>query len=91
VPNEYNFRNIGPNFAGKGSRVKIIHGRTASFERLASRLNRSLNYRVFLTTPARALTSDLQTYKGVVEAASDYIFEHLPLSVQRFLSRLRRR
>lgn len=90
VPHEYNFRNIGPNFAGKGSRVKIIHGRAASFERLESRLNGNLNYRVFLTTPFRVFSSELQTYKGFVEASSNFIFEHLPAPLQQFLSSLRR-
>jgi hypothetical protein len=90
IPHEYNFRSIGPNFAGKGCKVKIIHGRHASFERVEQRLNRNLDYRVFLTHPFRVLTHDFATYKSGVEALSNYIFENLPGSLQDFLSRMRR-
>ena len=91
LPHEYNFRNIGPNFAGKGSRVKIIHGRHASYERLEKRLNSHLNYRVFLSHPGRIFTSEFLTYKSSVEALSNYLFEHLPGSLQSFLSTFRKK
>ncbi len=91
LPHEYNFRNIGPNFAGKGSKVKIIHGRHASFERLEKRLNSSLDYRVFLTHPGRIFTREFLTYKSSLEALSNFIFEHMPGSLQNFLSNLRRK
>lgn len=91
LPHEYNFRNIGPNFAGKECKVKIIHGRHASFERLERRLNKNLNYRVFLTHPGRIFTSEFVTYKSSFEAVSNFIFEKLPGSVRKFLSGLRRK
>ncbi len=90
LPHEYNFRNIGPNFAGKGSRVKIIHGRHASFERLETRLNANLDYRVFLMYPGRIFTHELLTYKSPFEALSNSIFQSLPNPIQQFLSNLRR-
>ncbi len=90
LPHEYNFRSIGPNFAGKGSKVKIIHGRHASFEKVAARLNANLDYRVFLTHPFRAFTHELLTYKSVPEAISDGIFQSLPEPVKKALSNLRR-
>ncbi|WPD22729.1 MAG: hypothetical protein SD837_21405 [Candidatus Electrothrix scaldis] len=91
LPQEYNFRNIGPNFAGKGSRVKIIHGRHANFERLEARLNATLDYRVFLMHPGRIFTHELVTYKGTLEALSNAIFEALSTPIKYFLSNLRRR
>ena len=91
LPHEYNFRNIGPNFAGKGSKVKIIHGRHASFERLEQRLNAHSNYRVFLSHPGRLFTTEFLTYKSSFEALSNFIFEHLPEALQTFLTNLRRK
>jgi hypothetical protein len=91
LPHEYNFRNIGPNFAGKGSRVKIIHGRHASFERLERRLNASLDCRVFLTHPWRIFSAEFVTYKSSFEALCNGIFERLPASLRDFLSTLRRK
>ncbi|WLE95551.1 MAG: hypothetical protein QTN59_12775 [Candidatus Electrothrix communis] len=91
LPQEYNFRNIGPNFAGKGSRVKIIHGRHANFERLESRLNANFDYRVFLMHPGRIFTHELLTYKSSLEALSNGVFEVLPRPIKSLLSNLRRR
>lgn len=91
LPHEYNFRSIGPNFAGKGSKVKIIHGRHASFEKVAARLNANLDYRVFLDHPFRAFTHELLTYKSASEALCDGIFQSLPEPVKKSLSNLRRR
>ncbi|WP_339136386.1 MAG: hypothetical protein WGN25_00665 [Candidatus Electrothrix sp. GW3-4] len=91
LPQEYNFRNIGPNFAGKGSKIKIIHGRHASFERLEARLNANLDYRVFLMHPGRIFTHELVTYKGAVEALNNAVFEALPNPIKHLLSNLRRR
>ena len=90
IPHEYNFRSIGPNFAGKGSKVKIIHGRHASFESVESRLNANLDYRVFLTYPARVFTHEFLTYKSTFEALRDGIFQSLPESIKKALSGLRR-
>lgn len=91
LPHEYNFRSIGPNFAGKGSKVKVIHGRHASFERVEARLNANLDYRVFLAHPFRVFTHELLTYKSAFEALSDGIFQSLPESIKKVLSSLRRR
>lgn len=91
LPNEYNFRTIGPNFAGKGSKVKIIHGRHASFERVSRRLNKNLNYRVSLVHPLKVFSGELMTYKSAFEALSNAVFERLPKSARRFLSAQRRR
>ncbi len=91
LPHEYNFRSIGPNFAGKGSKVKIIHGRHASFERVAARLNNNLDYRVFLIHPFRVFTHEFLTYKSGFEAISDGIFQSLPESLKKLLSSLRGR
>ena len=89
LPHEYNFRSIGPNFAGKGSKVKIIHGRHASFEKVAARLNANIDYRVFLTNPFRVFTHEFLTYKSGFEAVCDGIFQSLPESVRNILSHLR--
>ncbi len=91
LPHEYNFRSIGPNFAGKGSKVKIIHGRHASFERVAARLNSNLDYRVFLIHPFRVFTHEFLTYKSGLEVISDGIFQSLPESLKKLLSSLRGR
>lgn len=91
LPNEYNFRSIGPNFAGKGSKVKIIHGRHANFERVEKRLNGNLDYRVFLNHPLRMLSHELVTYKSFFEALSNSIFENLPKPLQTSLSAWRHR
>ena len=91
LPHEYNFRSIGPNFAGKGSLVKIIHGRHASFEKVAARLNANKDYRVFLNNPFRVFTHELLTYKTAVESLSDGIFQSLPQGMQTILSSLRRK
>lgn len=91
LPHEYNFRSIGPNFAGKGSKVKIIHGRHACFEKLEKRLNKNLDYRVFLIHPMKVFTQEFSTYKSVFEALSNYIFENLPGPLQRGLSNLRQK
>ncbi len=90
LPHEYNFRSIGPNFAGKGSKVKIIHGRHASFEKVAARLNANLDYRVFLTHPFRVFTHEFLTYKSTFESISDGVFQSLPESVRSVLSNMRR-
>jgi len=90
LPHEYNFRSIGPNFAGKGSKVKIIHGRHASFEKVALRLNNNTDYRVFLNNPFRVFTHEFLTYKSGFESICDGIFQSLPESVRNRLSRLRR-
>lgn len=89
LPQEYNFRSIGPNFAGKGSKVKIIHGRHASFEKVAARLNANLDYRVFLSNPFRVFTHELLTYKSGFESVCDGIFQNLPESVRSLLSSMR--
>lgn len=91
LPHEYNFRNIGPNFAGKKCKVKIIHGRHSSFERLEARLNASDDYRVFLNSSFRVFTHEFQTYKSLSEALSNYIFEHLPYSLRQVLTNLRKK
>jgi hypothetical protein len=91
LPHEYNFRSIGPNFAGKGSKVKIIHGRHASFARVAARLNANQDYRVFLNNPFRVFSHELLTYKSGFEALSDTIFQSLPEPVKKQLSTFRRR
>ncbi len=91
LPHEYNFRSIGPNFAGKECKVKIIHGRHASFERVEQRLNKNLDYRVFLIHPFKVFTHEFATYKSGLEAISNMIFENLPGSVQASLSRLRKK
>ena len=91
LPHEYNFRSIGPNFAGKGCKVKIIHGRHASFAKVAARLNSNTDYRVFLNNPFRVFSHELLTYKSSFEALSDGIFQSLPEPVKKQLSTFRRR
>lgn len=47
LPPEYNFRFAIPSFAGRG-KIKILHGRHRSVQKLALHLNRSGSPRVFL-------------------------------------------
>lgn len=91
LPPEYNFRTIGPNFAGKNCKVKIIHGRHANIEAVAAKLNAELENRVFLSNPFRIWTHECSTYIGYFEAMSNFIFENLPKPFRNFLSGLRRR
>lgn len=89
LPPEYNFRTICPNFAGKHCRVKILHGRHAELKKVAARLNRSQRARVFLENPFRMVTRDLEFYESFIKSAMNTIFENLPTSLQKKLSRLR--
>lgn len=91
LPPEYNFRTICPNFAGRHCSVKIIHGRHAHMERVASRLNASRGVRVFLQNHYRVGYDDWSTYETFVEATMNGIFTRLPVGVQSVLSRLRSR
>lgn len=91
LPPEYNFRTVCPNFAGKHCSVKIIHGRHASMEKVAARLNSSFGARVFLITPYRKWTRDLITYESLIEATMNILFQSLPEGTKFCLSRLRAR
>lgn len=91
LPPEYNFRTICPGFAGKHCSVKIIHGRHARIDRVASRLNHAKEARVFLTTPYRYVTGDISTYDTFVEATMNGIFQSLPGGIKSWLSNLRAR
>jgi len=91
LPPEYNFRTICPNFAGKNCKVKIIHGRHADLEKVASRLNRSQQARVFLTSPFRVITGDIGSYESFLETTMNTVFQSLPTGVKSWLSNFRTR
>ena len=90
LPPEYNFRTICPNFTGKHCNVKIIHGRHADLEKIASRLNFTSGARVFLTTPYRFLSSDIGSYESLIEATLNAIFQSLPQGMKSWLSGIRK-
>ncbi|XCN73758.1 MAG: hypothetical protein Q3M24_03100 [Candidatus Electrothrix aestuarii] len=91
LPQEYNFRTICPNFAGKHCNVKIIHGRHADIEQLAQTLNRNIEARVFLSSPYKFFSQEIRWYDSWVKAALNTVFETLPLSIRNRLSALRNR
>jgi hypothetical protein len=89
LPPEYNFRTICPNYAGKNCQVKIIHGRHADFHKVSTRLNRSNDARVFLTTPFRFFSRDLSSYESFLKATMNACYESLPTGVQEWLTRFK--
>jgi len=92
LPPEYNFRTIGPNFAGRHSKVKILHGRHADLERVAARLNRSPERaRVFLASPLRIFSQDLSSYASLPEALMNAAFQSFPEKIRGWLSKMRHR
>ncbi len=91
LPPEYNFRTICPNFAGKHCSVKIIHGRHANMEKVASRLNSSAGTRVFLTSPFRIFGSEMNYYQSFVETVVNATFQSLPAGLRSWLSGIRKR
>lgn len=91
LPPEYNFRTICPNFAGKNSTVKIIHGRHADLEKVAGRLNNSQQARVFVTSPYRMISSDIGSYESFFKETANIIFQSLPTSMKLWLSNFRAR
>lgn len=90
LPQEYNFRTICPNFAGKNCNVKIIHGRHADMEKVAAKLNCCQEARVFLTTPYRLFTREIIFYKSFIEATANNIFQSLPGTARSLLSDMRK-
>ncbi|WP_417910084.1 hypothetical protein [Candidatus Electronema sp. PJ] len=91
LPQEYNFRTICPNFAGKHCQVKILHGRHADLERVAARLNRTEQARVFLSSPYRIFSQELGTYESLAEATLNSVFQSLPAGLRNWLTKLRHR
>ena len=91
LPPEYNFRTICPNFAGKHSAVKIIHGRHANLEKVATRLNSSEGTRVFLTSPFRIFSTEMNFYQSFVETVANATFQSLPAGLRTWLSGIRKR
>lgn len=92
LPPEYNFRTIGPNFAGRRSKVKILHGRHADLERVAKRLNRSPDRaRVFLSSPIRIFSQELSSYESLPETVMNTAFQSLPEKIRTWLSNVRHR
>ena len=91
LPPEYNFRTIGPNFAGRNGQVKIVHGRHADMGKVVRRLNAGTAARVCLKHPLRVWTYELVTYESFPEAMVNLAFQSLPEKWKRALSALRRR
>ena len=91
LPPEYNFRTICPNFAGNHCSVKIIHGRHANLEKVASRLNSSEEVRVFLISPFRIFSPEINYYQSIFETVANSTFQMLPAGLRDWLSGIRKR
>jgi len=89
LPPEYNFRTICPNYAGRHCKVKILHGRHADLQKVASRLNHSDDARVFLTSPYRLFSNDISSYESFLSATMNACYESLPTRMQKWLTSLK--
>ncbi len=84
LPPEYNYRTICPGFAGKGCKVKIIHGRNMDMDKVSKRINKYSGNRVTVDHRYRCFTNEVIFLRSSFYAFIRPTYESLVELLKRF-------